>query len=64
MKNIIIGIAGQLNSGKDTVASMINYIHQQGVTKASYRDWQISQSHYDINFKHKIIHFADPLKDC
>lgn len=64
MKNIIIGIAGQLNSGKDTVASMINYIHQQGVTKASYRDWQMSQSYYDTNFKHKIIHFADPLKDC
>ena len=30
MKNVIIGIAGKLNSGKDTVASMINYIIIEG----------------------------------
>lgn len=64
MKNILIGIAGLANSGKDTVASMINYIHHVGVTKATYSDWLTHQVYYDINLKKRIIHFADPLKDC
>lgn len=64
MKNIIIGIAGVANSGKDTIASMINYINHVGVTKASYSNWLTHQKYYDLNLKHRIIHFADPLKDC
>ncbi len=64
MKQILIGIAGTANSGKDTVASMINYIHHYGVTKASYSNWLASKILYDDNFKHRIIHFADALKDC
>lgn len=64
MKQILIGIAGTANSGKDTVASMINYIHHYGVTKASYSNWLASQRLYDDTFKHRIIHFADSLKDC
>jgi hypothetical protein len=63
MKNFVIGIAGVKNSGKDTVASMINYIFAAGVSKAKYQDWVIKQAAYDSNYKDRIIHFADPLKD-
>lgn len=63
MKNFVIGIAGVKNSGKDTVASMINYIFAAGVSKAKYQDWVIKQTAYDSNYKDRIIHFADPLKD-
>lgn len=63
MKNFVIGIAGVKNSGKDTVASMINYIFAAGVSKAKYQDWVIKQAIYDNNYKDRIIHFADPLKD-
>lgn len=63
MKNFVIGIAGVKNSGKNTVASMINYIFAVGVSKAKYQDWVIKQAAYDSNYKDRIIHFADPLKD-
>lgn len=63
MKNFVIGIAGVKNSGKDTIASMINYIFAAGVSKAKYQDWIIKQEAYDNNYKDRIIHFADPLKD-
>lgn len=64
MKNVIIGIAGEANSGKDTVASIINYIHKVGITKATYSYWLIYQQCYDIINERKVIHFADTLKDC
>ena len=64
MKNVLIGIAGEANSGKDTVASIINYIHKVGITKATYSNWLTHQQYYDILNLCKIIHFADPLKDC
>ena len=60
----IIGISGELNSGKDTVASIINYIFGVGVSKANYSDWLIRKAVYDDKYKHRIIHFADPMKDC
>lgn len=63
MKNFVIGIAGAKNSGKDTVASMINYIFAAGVSKAKYQDWVIKQTVYDNEYKDRIIHFADPIKD-
>ena len=63
MKNFVIGIAGVKNSGKDIVASMINYIFAVGVSKAKYQDWLFKKHIYDVNFKDRIIHFADPLKD-
>lgn len=63
MKSFIIGIAGTKNSGKDTIASMINYIFAVGITKAKYQDWIIKRTIYDNNYKDRIIHFADPLKD-
>lgn len=64
MKNVIIGIAGQKNSGKDTVASMINYIATVGCAAAKYEQWLIRKAAYDIKNRDKIIHFADSLKDC
>ena len=64
MKSFIIGIAGAKNSGKDTIASMINYIFAVGVTKAKYSDWILKRVSYDETYKDRIIHFADNLKDC
>lgn len=63
MKNYIIGIAGEANSGKDTVASMINYIFAVGITNANFTDWIVHGAVYDNTNKDRIIHFADPLKD-
>jgi len=62
MKNIIIGIAGKKNSGKDTVASMLNYMFVNGV-KSNYKYWLLNRLTYDTIHKNKIMHFADPLKD-
>ena len=50
MKNYIIGIAGQKNSGKDTLASMINYIFSAGVTRANYSDWITKRITYDNKY--------------
>ena len=63
MKNYIIGIIGAKNSGKDTIASMINYIFAVGTTKASYVDYLIKKISIDNNYKDRIVHFADGLKD-
>lgn len=59
---MIIGIAGNINSGKDTVASMLNYIMSVGKHKAKFSDWRIKQLAYDNSFSYKITHFADILK--
>lgn len=64
MKSYIIGIAGKKNSGKDTVASMINYIFAKGITAATYGDWLLRRESYDATYKHRITHFANALKDC
>ncbi len=64
MKAYIIGIAGEKNSGKDTVASMINYIFAKGVTQSRYSDWITQRVKYDETYKDRITHFADPMKDC
>ena len=37
--NYIIGIAGAKNSGKDTIANIISYIDNVGLSKATYRGW-------------------------
>ncbi len=63
MKNFIIGIAGRKNSGKDTIASMINYIFTVGITKASYSDWVIKKTSIDNTNSDRIVHFADGLKN-
>ena len=64
MKSYIIGIAGELNSGKDTLASMINYIVAVGTTKANYQVWLTDKTRNDITYLDRITHFADPMKDC
>ena len=58
----IIGIAGTKGSGKDTVASMINYITTVGVNKADYRDYIMNNLSIKERYKHRIIHFADSVK--
>lgn len=63
MKPCIIGIAGKANSGKDTIASMINYITTVGTTKAKYADWITKRLSNDAIHGNRIIHFADNLKD-
>lgn len=64
MKECIIGIAGCKNSGKDTVASIINYIFATGITCSNYADYVIRRRSIDISHKDRIIHFADSMKDA
>lgn len=64
MKECIIGIVGHKNSGKDTVASMINYIFATGITCSNYADYVIRRRSIDISHKDRIIHFADSMKDA
>lgn len=63
MKKTIIGIGGKANAGKDTVASMINYIFGVGITNAKFSEWMIKKHAYDKTYKNNIIHFGDTLKD-
>lgn len=63
MKDFIIGICGHKRAGKDTVASMINYIFGTGVTRAKFAEWYVHKLAFDEQYKDRIIHFADPLKD-
>lgn len=60
-QDIIIGIAGTLNSGKDTAASMINYIYYK-FDNHSYADYISDILKYDSILKYTNIHFADNLK--
>lgn len=62
MKSYIIGIAGAKNSGKDTVANMINYIFAKGVTKANYADYVVMAKRIQYTQSDRIIHFADNVK--
>ena len=64
MKECIIGVAGRKNSGKDTVASMINYIFATGITRSNYANYVIQRKSIDISHKDRIIHFADSMKDA
>lgn len=63
MKSFIIGIAGAKNSGKDTIASMINYIFAVGITRATYGDYLIKKVKIDNTHADRIVHFADNMKD-
>ncbi len=64
MKSFIIGIAGAKNSGKDTIASMINYIFAIGVTRATYGDYLIKKVKIDNTNADRVVHFADNIKDA
>lgn len=61
---MIIGICGKRQSGKDTIANMIAYIHTVGVTKANYQEWIANRVSNKDRVKRKSVHFADALKDC
>lgn len=63
MKSFIIGVAGAKNSGKDTIASMINYIFAVGTTRATYSDYLIKKVKIDNTHADRIVHFADNMKD-
>lgn len=60
---MIIGISGNINSGKDTVASILVYLYAVGKHKATFRDWVVKKDAYYESYKHKITHFAEGLKD-
>lgn len=61
---MIIGICGKRQSGKDTIANMIAYIHNVGVTKANYQEWIANRVSNKDRAKRKSVRFADALKDC
>lgn len=61
MDKFIIGIAGKKGAGKDTFASMIDYILGVGIAKATF----VGYMQYMVTRKsNTTIHFADKLKDC
>lgn len=62
-KVTIVGIKGFKGSGKDTVASMINYILHDGIMKANYDTWLLYHKNGFVENDEIIIHFADKLKD-
>ena len=64
MKSFIIGIAGAKNSGKDTIASMINYIFAVGITRATYGDYLIKKVKIDNTNADRVVHFDDNMKDA
>lgn len=59
---IIIALSGDKSAGKDTIATMLEYIMNVGLASASYNQWYSS---YIVNEKDTevIIHFADKLKE-
>lgn len=61
--NVVLGIGGHKNSGKDTVASMFSYINYVGIDKANYHDYAINKQKYDLTLCKTIVHFADVIKD-
>lgn len=63
MKGKIVGIAGRARVGKDTTASIMNYILTVGVPRAKYEEWITKQKVYDEILKERSIHCADLLKD-
>lgn len=58
---LVIAITGNKGAGKDTIASMLEYIMTVGVQKATYNEW-FRQYNIAENFKGNIVHFADKLK--
>ena len=64
MKNdrIIIAISGSKEVGKDTTATMLEYIMSVGIGKANYVEWY-RRTKVAENYGENIIHFADKLKD-
>lgn len=61
---IIIGVGGKKNSGKDTACSIFNYIDYKGIEQANYHDWEVNKKKYEVHIAKRVVHFADPVKDC
>lgn len=61
-KQLIIGLAGIKNSGKDTAASMLYYILRNG-TAGTFRDWSITCDVPNGNDNIPTVHFADYCKE-
>lgn len=62
---MIIGISGKLNSGKDTVAQIINFLSIGGFN--SYYNFEDFSEFYTDGideYPFKTVRFADKLKDC
>jgi len=59
---IIIGFEGDKGAGKNTCASMFNYIFSVGIQKAKYSDWYHLAKIKNFTSP-SIFHFADHLKD-
>lgn len=60
----IVGIGGRNGAGKDTAASMLNYIGNVGITKASYHRYLIDKVKHDGSLHRRALGFADNLKKC
>lgn len=60
----IIGVNGEAQSGKDTVANMISYIIRNNRFRADYRTWSIKWDKPGMNkVDSSITHFGDFPKD-
>lgn len=60
--NLLIGVGGLRNSGKDTVTNIIDYIFRNGITRANYKRWIINGINNTV-YKNQTIGFADGIKD-
>ena len=60
--NLLIGVGGLRNSGKDTVTNIMDYIFRNGITRADYKRWIINGINNTI-YKNQTIAFADGIKD-
>lgn len=62
-RHFVVGIAGSKNAGKDTVASMIDYICLVGVTSAKYITWLTRRISKRFVRSPRVFHFGDKVKD-
>lgn len=60
--NLLIGVGGLRNSGKDTVVNIMDYIIRNGIARANYKKWIINGMNNTI-YKNKTVAFADGIKD-
>lgn len=61
-KDLLIGVSGLRNSGKDTVCNIIDYIMRNGIMKVDYNKWIVNGINNTI-YKKQTIGFADGIKD-
>lgn len=65
MSNTLITISGNINSGKDTVALMLNFLNNKWakeITKISYEEFELYRYHVKDKKLFNICHFADAMK--